>query len=571
MEDATRLIRRAVRGWGAAAALLGAAIGLPAHAQGAGASSTPEAAAAPDSAHVLAWQAREAADRDEHVAAVERARRAIELDPALRDEMSLLIAHQLTWADHPDEAIPWYRERLARHPHEREAQLGIARALSWTGDLEEARLFYREVLDENPDDEEAAVGLARMDAWDDDPGAAARGYREVLARHPESHDARLGLADAQDDRGLNRDAERLYQQMLDDDADDADAREGLARARWWMGEEDLALATLGEPTRDSGRELRAAILADRRPSLDIAGARWTDADDQELRTATLTASRGIGGGRRLLGEMEYLRVKDPATPWIDGVRMAGGLDWRTGRAFAAHARAGALLVGKGDVGTREAIDVGAGEIRIGQDIKATYFLWELWTTWTPIDRFRTDLSYARVPLDSPRSLARGIRADVLSLGMDRGFTDRLTGHVEGAWASYTDDNNRLSVEGELETGPFREKRLAGWFSVGASAFRFDDTPDHGYYAPETYDALWLGGRAELKIGKSATLTADARLSTEHEKGGDRFGVLSGGGELRVPLGRAVTLGAFARKSTSRFDTSGGYERQGAGVSLSRSW
>jgi hypothetical protein len=176
-----------------------------------------------------------------------------------------------------------------------------------------------------------------------------------------------------------------------------------------------------------------------------------------------------------------------------------------------------------------------------------------------------------VPLDSPRSLARGIRADVLALGADRGITDRVRASAAVRWSDYTDGNQRTSVEGQVEVGPFRARRLSAWASTGASAFSFQDTPDRGYYSPETYDALWIGGRGELKISARAALEADARLSSEKEEDGDRFGVLNGGGLLRMGFGRGFAVSVFARKSTSRFDTGGGYEREGAGLSLSRTW
>lgn len=567
MEDPARLIGRALRGSCVVTALvLGVAGGAPARAQ-----APARSPAVPDSAHVLAWRAREAAARDEHDVAVELARRAIARDALLRDQLSLLIADQLTWADRPAEAIPWYREQIVRHPGDREARLGLARALSWTDDLRGARRLYRELAEQDPDDEEAALGVARMDAWSDAPGAAARGYRAVLERHPGSREARRGLAAAENQRGLHRTAEGIYTEILAEDPDDVEAREGLARARWWMGEEDAALATLGVPAREEGRELQRAILAERSTFLQVSGARWTDADDQELRTAALSAARGIGGGRRLAGEAEYLRVEEPGVPMIDATRVAAGMDWRTGRAFAIHARAGAIVVGGGGLGPGEVVPVGAGDTRTRDEITSAYFLWDAWATWNPADRTRLDLSHSRVPLDSPRSLARGIRADVLGLGIDRGLADLLTARAEVGWSRYSDDNRRLSGGAELETGPFSAERLAGWVSAGASAFRFDDSPDHGYYSPETYDAVWVGARAELRIGEEAMLEADARLSSEREADDDRFGVLSGGGQLRVPIARGVALGVFARKSTSRFDTGGGYEREGAGVSLTRSW
>jgi tetratricopeptide (TPR) repeat protein len=569
MEDATRLICRAARGAGLAAAVVLVAAG------GAWAESG-SAVAAPDSAQVLAGLAREAAGRDDHAAAIEHARRAMAMDARLRDEMSLLTAHQLTWADRPAEAIPWYRECLVRDDGNQEARLGLARALSWTGDLEGARAEYLDALARDPDDEEAMVGLARVDAWSERWGAAARGFRDALERYPDSGEARRGLANAQNNRGLHRDAERIYLEQLDADPGDTEAREGLARARWWMGEEDAAVATLGvgegagAGAGAGGGGLAAAIRDDHRTITDLSGSRWTDADDQELWIFGLSAEKGLGDGRRARAAVTHLRTEEPGVPRIDATRGDLGGDWRLSRAFAVHAGVGAIDVGR-NLDARDSVDVGEGIVLSGDDVASAYLLWDAWVTWNPADRTRIDLSHSRVPLDSPRSLARGIRADVLSLGADRTFTDLVSASAAGRWARYTDGNERLSVDGEVEVGPFRAVRLSTWVSAGASAFTFDDSPDRGYYSPERYDALWVGGRAELRIAARAALEADARLSTEHEDEGDRFGVLNGGGLLRVPLEGGYAFSVFARKSTSRFDTGGGYEREGVGLSLIRAW
>ena len=35
-------------------------------------------------------------------------------------------------------------------------------------------------------------------------------------------------------------------------------------------------------------------------------------------------------------------------------------------------------------------------------------------------------------------------------------------------------------------------RLAACLAAGALRYEFDESPDHGYYAPPSYDALWGG-------------------------------------------------------------------------------
>lgn len=555
MEDAARLMARPARilaaAWLAALAWTG-----PAPAQ-----------APADSARWLAASAREAAGRDDHAAALRDAAAAMALDPSLERELDLLMAHQLTWSDRPAEAIPWYRRRLAHDPGSAEARSGLARAISWTGDTRAARAEYAALLADDPGNVEAAVGVARMDAWDDDAPAAARGYAAALALDPSSAEAQRGLADADNRRGLHRRAEARYRARLEEDPDDAEARVGLARARAWMGEEEAALRTLDGLDGEDAQDLRRTILADRGATVEASFSHWKDRDDQTLDTIGIGAARGFGHGRRGVVHAARSTADEPGTPSIDALRLDAGGDWRPDRALSLQARAGILDVGR-NLRRAESVPAGAGETRTGDDVKRTYFLWDAWVTVTPRDRLRFDFSHARVAIETPRALARGIRADVAGLGVDAQVADRWAVRAGGSLADYTDDNLRVGGDVEAENGPYRPVgRLRAWVAAGGSAFRFDEATDHGYYAPEKYDALWIGTRAELPLGARASIAGDLRLASEREEEGDRFGVLNGGVEARAALRSGFGIAAFVRSSTSRFDSSAGYERDGWGVSL----
>ena len=566
MEDAARVRPRGPDARALLAGLVLLAVAGTATAQG-----TADSSGAPaDSVQWLMASAREAAGRDDHAAALRAAAAAIALDPAAEAELDLLVAHQLTWSDRPGEAVPWYRRRLAHEPGNAEARSGLARALSWTGETDDALTTYGALLADEPDNLDAALGVARMHAWKDEAGAASRGYTTALAIDPTSGEAMRGLADAENRRGRHRRAETLYLRRLEAAPDDEEARIGMARARYWMGEEEAALGTLDGIEAGDGAELRDAILAERRAEADLSYSYWKDRDDQTLETVALHASRGFGGGRRGLLEVARFRADEPATPGIEGLRGSAGGDWRPNRALALHGRASLLGVGR-NLEHDEVVQVGAGETLQGRDIKATYFLWDTWATWTPRDRLRIDLSHARVPIETPRALARGIRSDALGLGVDATVADRLAVRANGGVARFTDGNRRTSGGGEVEAGPFPvAPRLEVWCAAGGSAFRFEDTPDHGYYAPERYDALYLNGRARLSLGARASLEGDLRLGSEREEDADRFGVATGGLELRAASRAGFGVSAFGRWSTSRLDTSAGYARHGWGVSLFRS-
>ncbi|MFN8179357.1 MAG: tetratricopeptide repeat protein [bacterium] len=535
-----------------------------------GAVTAPSAhAAAADSARALAQRAREEAARDDHAAAIADATSALALDASLEPELALLVANQLTWADRPAEAIPWYRKCVARDPADRDARLGLARALSWVGELDDARAEYERLVAASPGDLDARLGVARTHAWAEDWGGAARAYAAAVAADSTSVEAGRGLADAENRRGRPRVAEKLYRELLAQDPDDAESRTGLARALWWMGESEAALVELRRGGGKDATELRGEVQRDEATSIEAGASRWTDADAQVLESATLGLTRGFGAGRRIVAEGALFRAHDPATPTIAGAHVALGGDWRKDRAFALHASAGMLDVGR-NLADSTVIDVGNGETRDADAVKSQYFLWDTWATWTPADRWRVDLSHSRIPVETPRALARGIRADVLGLGADHGLGDRVVMRGSLARTSYTDGNLRFSAAGETEAGPFgAPRRVRVWVGAGASYLSDTAIPDHGYYSPDTYDAFALTGRVAIPLGR-ATLEGSGRLASEREAEGGRFGVFNGGGDLRVPLGRGWGLSVYARRSTSRFDTSGGYAREGWGFSLSAS-
>jgi hypothetical protein len=100
--------------------------------------------------------------------------------------------------------------------------------------------------------------------------------------------------------------------------------------------------------------------------------------------------------------------------------------------------------------------------------------------------------------------------------------------------------------------------------VGGQAFSFDETFDHGYYNPESYDAIFAEVDVETDLGPRVRLDAFGRVSSERENEEDRFGVGAAGADLTFRMTRGAELTVYGRTSTSRFETSGGYEREGWG-------
>ncbi|MEZ5065097.1 MAG: tetratricopeptide repeat protein [bacterium] len=552
MEDAARLIRR----WCATATFALLAIGAGG---GRTAARADDAALARD----VAAEARDFAGRDDHGRAVACALAAIRLDPSLEDELSLLIAHQLTWQERAAEAVPWYRRRLEAEPDDREAKLGLARALSWSGDLDGAAAVYRELLADDANDAEARLGLARMEAWRDRPGAAARAYREALDRGVP--DAREGLAAVENARGKHRAAEALYDAILADDPDDVSARVGRARARYWLGEEGAAERDLADIDTAEAADLRDAIRRDRGLRAMLFADRWNDRDDQENRTLGVRVEGSAGPGWRWFGLAAGERSEDPATGRVEFLTFGGGGSWRPSRDVAVHAEITAHDLGR-NLEDGDVLDVGAGETRTGADIRETVALFDSWLTWTPIDWTRFDVGYGRVPVTTARALARGLRVNVASLAAERRLTERVSARIRAAHGDYDDGNTRRSLEADVRFGDWSLGPVHWNVGPGAAWIDFrDESPDHGYYSPDRYDTFHGTLNAWTSAERPFRVEGDVRLASERENDGDRFGVLSGGVELRWQATRHVGFGAFGRASTSRFDSSAGYERDGVGL------
>lgn len=515
----------------------------------------------------FAAEARVYAGQDVHGRAVCCALAAIILDEATEEEMSLLLGHQLTWQDRPKDAIPWYERRLEFAPGDREARLGYARALAWAGRDGEAAKVYRALLAEDPNDDEARLGLARLDAWAERHGSAAHQYAE-LVRRGAGPEAELGYAHALNARGKHRAAEAEYLKILARDPGSEEAHIGLGRALHWMGEDERALEVLQGIPRREAHELRKSIWPRALKRVEIGWAHAEDVDDQELDDYYLNLEGHVSPQFRWVAGGTFGQAEDPFTPRLDLWTARLGAAWRFSRSLALNAYLSGRDVGR-NLDDAETVDVGAGETRTGDDVKSQYFNVDSWLTWNPADWTRVDFGYARVLVETPRSQARGVELDQFSIGANRRLTDIFGLRARGAYAAYTDDNTRTSAEGALEFGPWRIRPARLSFDAGASYFRFDEDTDHGYYSPEEYNSLFATVYVRSPLGGGFAFSGDLRASTEQENDADRFGVLNGGAELSWRGSAGYGVSGYYRRSTSRFDTSAGYGREGYGVALHR--
>jgi hypothetical protein len=513
-----------------------------------------------DKARDLLAEARTHAGEDRHGKAIACALAALEIDPSLEGEAALLLAHQYLWSDRSDEAIPWYERHLADHPGDVEAQLHYARALSWSDRIEDSRREYEKITRAHPENAEAWAGLARLASWSNEDREAERLARETLVRDPSHREARSILAAAENRKGLHRAAENLYEELLAEEPGDVDSQVGRARAHYWMGEGDRALDDLQAINNREGNELAATILASNQPSAESGYSAYTDVEDEEVETVFASGGYPIDRATRFEVDARNAVTREPGSQDVSLFRFTAG-GWRQfSRNWALHAYAGI-----GHTSAEADVPAGEGETISRDDAEHDLFLADSWVTWTPADWTRFDLGAARVPIETPKALARGIVVSLFSLSGQRRVHERVSLQAAAAYGNYSDDNSRWAGGISAEYIPVHSWPLR--LEAGATAFAFDRTVDHGYYNPEDYNALFAGAIVETDFGPRVHLRADGRLSSEQENDDDRFGVAAGGIDLRVQLHRFIALSGFVRESTSRFDTSAGYAREGWGAAL----
>lgn len=521
--------------------------------------STPVWAAddAPASASSWLESARTHAFADEHAEAIADYRRAFEQDPALADRWAHELGHQLTWADRPDAAIPWYRRRLEADPTDIEAGLGLARALGWADRTEDAQRAYEQLLEGHPGNLEARRGRARMMAWQDRLEAARAAYEEILDDHPADLETRLQHAQVVNWSGRHSEAAQLYRDILANHPGDRQATVGLAQALRWGGREREALRAL-DPIH--AHEDAAELYRDlRRSAAPVArlGGGWTgDSDDLRILTTEASWEGYTRGDLRARVVLRDLRFEEDGQPDL----AARGLN----------------LGGSRSLGDRTAANLYVGFLRFGSDgpitasgatddLRWTLLTYDGWLTWHPRPRLRVDFASDRGFVETPRSL--GHRTSVTHLGLSAEFRGGARWSVGALLREgfYSDSNGRTLARVSLDT-----RRGRGWVLRAGprlSVFRFHAQRDRGYWNPGDFlSAAFSLALADERPGHR--LRPRLELAPAHEwEDGNGYGVLAWSIGLGVELTDGWHLDLGGGRSDSRLSTDGGYERKWARVVL----
>lgn len=495
--------------------------------------------------------ARIAAKADRHDEAIAGFRRVIALAPERRHEWLLELADQLTWSQRYREAIPLYREAATIRGSDREgaARIGLARALARAGKHKAAVAEYDRALVLDPNNREVRLARAQVLSWDDRLGAAEAAYEGILRDDPGNAEAQRGRVQMLSWRGRHRAAVAAAQELRAERPNDAEVTRILAESLIWMGRPDRAETVLRRQlAADPGNKRLASLLSDverrNRPEARIDWRSFDQSDNLGITELAVDLRAPLASGRAFIG-VRYTRAtyrpgQDAGRQiTVDRPLIYGG--YRLSDAIDLN---GAIAV--------DFIDKPGG---VNDHARLTF---ENYLTYRPNDVLRFDIGASRATFDSEDTLNIGLTATQFGASADVQPDERtvLSGRISRTL--FSDGNRRDWRQLEVNRRILNRPRI----SVGYrhTAFEFRLTGQRGYYNPPRFHSHELVVRGSGNITKS--LRWDMRLvgGYETETPGGSRATINAGVSLAQQLGSQLELEAAYDFSTSRTQSSGGFER-----------
>jgi hypothetical protein len=464
----------------------------------------------------LVYQARLAAEKDDHRKAINLYLAAAKKKPFVLSSVAIELAHQYTWAEMPDSAIYWYEYTLLGEPHNIDAKLGIARALAWGDRLQESEDYYNALLVESGDRKnDVLVGWAKTKSWQQDYVSAERIYREVLEEDPLRHDARLGLAEVTLWSGRPRQSQLMYEDLLAEDPSDAEAIKGLAAAQDGVGRPDVALQTL-ETARTGDDFSRESESIDRTGSIDNSNTVLyrDNTTDGDYRAVVILVGLDVANLTRVGVEYTKGRMTQDERPDIDRDQIMVPVRQRLSDALEINLSPG-YQWNKFDPITVPPSTEPVDDFDL--------FIWDAYATVLPADWVRFDIGNSRQTLTIPQTVFRQIYLTTTNVGLDWRISPRVLGILEPSYRTYSDSNARFAIGERLEWSPpqlrlpIQDHNVVTLFQT-LEYFNFKKELSNGYFNPSAYIQLMGGARLVTDIGRRVTFMISGALGSEKASG-----------------------------------------------------
>lgn len=408
---------------------------------------------------------------------------------------------------------------------------------AWGSDYETALDSYSRILQIAPDDPGAVLGIARLEAWKGEIDAAAKQYQAYLDKNPQVQLVWIEYVEVQTERGNYALAMELLEQYRERFGENAAYQKQKARTLAWADRPTPSLSIVSdlEPTMPDDYELgytrTVALAGAHRPSdalKSLADLVKLGPDSKE----TVDIQRYIKTPLRsnVNFSFAYQKSSDHITikrAGVDGeyvinpeTRIFGGTDkqWLHANAGSGFEKVnGSQNLGyeRGWLGIRHRLSpqvsldaqVGAGDADGRGNL-----IYEVGADLQPKDElsmrvFRRQDIYAV----SPRAADLGVlrRANTLTMS----WMPSLRYTVDGllSYDTFSDGNERWELDLAPRRAFVRSQRLNLDLGVGGRWFGFQKNPEHGYYAPNTYERYSLNAYSYWKISDDDGISVSASI------------------------------------------------------------
>lgn len=437
------------------------------------------------------------------------------------------------------------------------ALLDQARAAARSDRNAEAAKLFAAHLAANPGSRREILGeYADQLLYSNRPDQAAALLREVLQwdlAADERIQARKGYALALLWSDRHRAAAQAYASLLADRPDDTDLALNQVRAVQWMGRPDTAAAMLGAlPTdlREAGAGILADIRRNARPLTEASFAGFSQADGLDLtRWQARQQIFALSGAASLQASFERRRFDDGAEGrvTIDSPALSG--NWRASDWLQVSGQAGL-------------------ERQRGSGVSRSLFTYEASAALLPADNVRLDFVTARRSLDNLTSLRLGVTTRHYFASLDYWPDSLFKLTLRGELTRFSDGNDRQWVQLEAERRLSRSPNL--FVGVRATAFRFDEQLDHGYFNPRSFRSVQATARGWSRIGSRTWLDLSVAAGPEDSTpGGTRLAYWARG-KLSQGLGDRLELSITAER-LSAGQTATGFARNSISAALRLRW
>lgn len=435
-------------------------------------------------------------------------------------------AREAARSDRNNESARLFALHLRQHPEQRREILReYADQLIYSGAPERALPLLREVLGWSTPDEErrkAQQSYALALLWSDQHRQAIRTYDTILAADPGNEDALL-----------NR-----------------------VRALQWLGRPDRAAAALDalpQGLRDGGRaqEIRRELQRNARPTTRVTAHYVDQADGLQIR------------GFRLDQQLFALKGALQVQPYFEQRRFDKGSDGRvssTAPGISVAHRPADWVQLRGLVGI---------EIQRGFGVDRTEPVYEASVALLPSDRLRFDLVTARRTLDNLRSLQLGITTTHYFASADYWPDPMWKLTARGELTDFSDGNRRRWAQVQVERRVSRDPHL--FIGARATAFRFEDRLDHGYFNPDNLRSVELTARGWSKVGTATWVELASSFGPEKSSPGTTKLAYWLRGKLTQQLTDRLEASLVAERLASQGVANSGFARNTVSLSLALRW